>query len=83
MSQPGDDAQRDMEQKALRNVRGLLDKIEDQDRLDRKATVRIAVICGVAAAVLVALLVAWLNERKAEPGSTKAVVIPAPAKNVK
>ena len=32
MSTNGDDAQRDLEKKALRNVRGLVDKIEAEDR---------------------------------------------------
>ena len=32
---------------------------------------------------VIAILVAWVYERKAGPGSTKAVVIPAPAKSAK
>ena len=61
MSQHGDDAQRDLEQRALRNVRGLLDKVEDQERLDRRVTVRLAVISVVAALVLSGLVVAWIK----------------------
>ena len=33
-SPPNDDAQRDMEQRALRNVRGLVDKIELREQLN-------------------------------------------------
>lgn len=79
MSQPGDDAQRDLEQRALRNVRGLLDRMEDQERLDRKTTLKIAVICGVAAVVFLALVAAWWSQRENEPLATP-VVLPAPAK---
>jgi hypothetical protein len=79
--QPDDDAQRDFEQRALRNVRGLLDKMEDEERSDRASTVRIAVICGVVAVVMLILVVAWFANRKdAAPAS---VVIPAPAKTPK
>lgn len=81
MSQPGDDAQRDLEQRALRNVRGLLDKIEKEERIDRKRTVRIALACGAVVLAFLVVLVGFLG-RRAEPPAA-AIVIPAPAKNTK
>lgn len=81
MTQPTEDAQRDLEQRALRNVRGLLDKIEHEEHSGRRTTVKIAVACGVVALVLVVILVAWVG-RRGEPAPT-SVVIPAPAKLAK
>ena len=37
MNTPPHDAQRDMEQRALRNVRALVDKYEDKDEHDQKS----------------------------------------------
>ena len=50
-----DDAQRELEQRALRNVRGLVDKIENEDQLGRRAQKR--TFLGI---VLVAVVVAVL-----------------------
>ena len=63
MSTPGDDAQRDMERRALRNVRGLVDRIEDDDKLTRRmqARVFIGLVIGV---VLVAIIGAVLMARR-------------------
>lgn len=77
MSQPGDDAQRDMEQRALRNVRGLLDKMEDQDRRNSRTTLKIALACGIVAVAAFALIVVYSAGRKEPPAGT--IVIP-PAK---
>ena len=55
-----DDIQRELEQRALRNVRGLVDKIEDQDALDKRAQKRYLVGLVAGAAVLLALLAAGL-----------------------
>ena len=81
MSTPNDDAQRTLEQRALRNVRGLLDKMEDEERVDRRQTVKIAVVCGVVALVFFVIVIAWLGKR-GEPGATTVVVTP-PAKTAK
>ena len=59
MSTPGDDAQRDMERRALRNVRGLVDRMENDDKLARRTQFRVfmgLVIGVVAIAVVGALL---------------------------
>ena len=61
MSTPGDDAQRDMERRALRNVRGLVDRMENDDKLGRRTQLRVfvgLVIGVVAIAVVGAVLVA-------------------------
>jgi hypothetical protein len=51
----GDEAQRALERKALRNVRNLVDKLEDEQRAQSKTTLRFA-----AGAVVVALAVAGI-----------------------
>ncbi|MEO7742522.1 MAG: hypothetical protein ABIR98_06285 [Usitatibacter sp.] len=53
MSTPGNDAQRDLERRALRNVRRLVDKIENTDEADAQTQKRL-----LAAIVIGALLVA-------------------------
>ena len=78
MSQPGHDAQREMEQRALRNVRGLLDKIEDHEAHEDRAVKKtvFTVIAGVV--VLVVLVgVAMLLAGKKE--STRTMTLPPPA----
>lgn len=80
MSQPDDHAQRDLEKRALRNVRGLVDKMEDRDRADNKAAARIAVVLVVVAVAFVGG-VAWYVKRAEPPPAT--IVIPAPAKLAK
>ena len=48
------DAQRDMEQRALRNVRGLVDKVENLDMADKQSERRMIrnIIIGAVIAVL-------------------------------
>jgi hypothetical protein len=74
-----DDAQRDMEQRALRNVRSLVDTIETQDSAGRHSAFRIFMwILIVFAVVFGALYVTHLlRGPRPEP---KIVVIPPPAK---
>jgi hypothetical protein len=80
---PNDDTQRELEQRALRNVRGLVDKIEDTDAHDTRTQRRylVGIIVGalvVAAAFVIAL---WLvsgrqhDVRTIEPRTAN----PAPA----
>lgn len=56
MSMPSDDAQRELERRALRKVRGLVDMIERTDEVDSKAQKRLlaAILIG---AILVALAI--------------------------
>jgi hypothetical protein len=79
VSTPGDDAQRELERKALRNVRGLLDKVEEDERLTRRGAVRIAVIAVVVALVATAIVVVWMSARRTAD-TANPVVIPAPPK---
>jgi hypothetical protein len=72
----GEDAQREMEQRALRNVRVLLDKMEDQEQAERWTVRQFTVVFTitlVAAAIAIAVLVAFL---KKPPG--KAIIVPPP-----
>ncbi len=75
---PPHDAQREMEQRALRNVRALVDNMANQETRKRKsATTAIAVVAVVA--VIMAVLVAIvLPMSRAQP--TQTVIVPPPAK---
>jgi hypothetical protein len=82
MSTPPDDAQRTMEQKALRNVRALVDKIENTEELDRKSVRKHLTV--IVAVVLVVFGIAFVAWRIAAPrDEARAVVIPPPANAVK
>lgn len=74
-----DQAQREMEQRALRNVRGLVDKMEQSDQLEarhqRKVLVRVA-LAALALAVVAAVAISMRPQR----GGTEVVVEPPPAK---
>lgn len=77
MSTPGDDAQRDLEQRALRNVRALVDKYEDKDAKDERSVRNLVV--GIVVAILVLAAVAYLAFRlttKDEPART--LTLPPP-----
>ena len=50
-----EDAQRELEQHALRNVRGLVDRIERDDAADRRGQWKI--VAGLLVGIFVALLV--------------------------
>jgi hypothetical protein len=76
VSESGTDAQREMEQRALRNVRGLLDKIEDQERAERWTVRQFVVILGItvlAAAIGIAVAVAVIKKPAA-----KSITVPPP-----
>ena len=59
-----EDAQRAMEQRALRNVRGLVDKIENDDKLGRRAQLRMFLAIVVIAVVGIAVLGAIMASRQ-------------------
>jgi hypothetical protein len=73
---PPDDAQRELEQRALRNVRGLVDKMEGLDRIDqlaqRRTLVGITVGALIGVAVIVGLIAYLANGRE-----TNSVIIDA------
>ena len=56
MNAPSDDAQRDLEQRALRNVRGLVDKVEGQDLADKRSERRLLKGLAIGAVVLCVVL---------------------------
>ena len=77
MNTPAHDAQREMEQKALRNVRGLLDKMERTEQEERWTFRRFVVVIAIVIvvfAVALAVLVAFVKK----PGTTRPVTIDAP-----
>ena len=79
---PDDDAQRTMEQKALRNVRALVDKIETTDELEGKAVRKqLAVIIVAVVAIFGIGFLAW---KFANPQQeARSLVLPPPASAVK
>jgi hypothetical protein len=78
MSTPSDDAQRELEQRALRNVRALVDKYEDQDASDAKSVRRTLII--IVAVILGIVGISYVSFRltvREEP--SKTIVLPPPA----
>lgn len=73
---PGHDAQRNLEQKALRNVRGLVDRIAVDDEARRKS--QKWVVGGIVAlvAVLAAVVMGVVGNR---PSGGPEIVIAPPA----
>jgi len=76
-----DDAQRDLEQKALRNVRGLVDKIEADDRQgNQKQLVAVTVIVALVAVLAAGFLLG--RSKEPDKASKPAIEIPPPTKPV-
>lgn len=73
------DAQREMEQRALRNVRALVDKIEGEDARSSGAARRGLVVAGVALAVAAVAAVVALGIFGGQREEARTVVIPPPA----
>ena len=74
-----DDAQRLMEQKALTNVRGLVDKVEASDAADRVMQKRILIAFAAVLAVLGVLWAAGVIDLKRGEPSKEVVVAPPKA----
>jgi hypothetical protein len=72
----GDDAQRALEQRALRNVRGLLDKMEEQEQEERWSTRKLLVVFAIVCVTLLVLLAVFLFVKK--PPATKAITLDPP-----
>lgn len=63
-----EDAQRELEQRALRNVRGLVDRMESDEALSRKKQVRLVVaLVAFAAIILVAIMLGFAQRPKDGP----------------
>ena len=81
MSTNGDEAQRELEKKALRNVRGLVDKIEAEDaKGNQKQIVAVIVIVAIVAVAAATFLVG--RSKDADQAGKAAIEIPAPTKPV-
>jgi hypothetical protein len=69
MSTSDGDAQRELEQRALRNVRGLVDRIEQDDTADRRTQKRI--LWGILVFALVLALgvgaISWRASQQQKP----------------
>ena len=74
MSTPSDDARRDLEQRALRNVRGLVDKVEQLDASEKRRERRLMVYF-VAAAVVAGLAFAGYFALRGDSNSGVTVPI--------
>lgn len=72
-----DSAQREMEQKALRNVRGLVDKIESEDKIGNQKQVLGAVILVIIVAALAAAFLMGQSKDAAKPGPAAIELPPA------
>lgn len=88
-STPPEDAQREMEQRALRNVRDLVDKMETIDARDSRKQKRMLVGLIVGVTIVVGLILAgvvYVSHKQSgkaitiETGKGGQVKIPPPAK---
>jgi hypothetical protein len=76
---PDGDVQRELEQRALRNVRTLVDKIETQEDENRRALLRLIKWMLIGFAFGIALLYGWYRMTD-RPHQDRTLVIPAPAR---
>jgi hypothetical protein len=74
---PPHDAQRELEQRALRNVRGLVDKMDAIERLDRRVQVRLLAMIAVGALVAVGMIAAVVYFAPAQRTGTTITIEPA------
>ncbi len=76
----GQDAQRHLEQKALRKVRGLVDRIEAEEAGKSRFQKMLVVVLLVAFAVIGVAFFASINSK---PSGTQEIVVPAPTAPVR
>ena len=72
-----DDTRREMEQRALRNVRGLVDKIEHDDKADRRS--QRLILGGIAVGALVVALLLGTMLVRGDKARKDVLVTPPPA----
>jgi len=77
VSAPSDDAQREMEQRALRNVRGLVDKVEGLDADEKRRERRMLIALVVVALVGALGFAGWLAVRSDSSTGTTVTIQPA------
>lgn len=75
MSGSSDEAQRELERRALKNVRGLVDKMEAGESADRRTQRRVLVAIIVIALLIAGAIAIGLHQRSAE--IKKVVIDPA------
>ena len=79
MNRPvNDDAQREMEQRALRNVRGLVDKMEEIEKVDRGVQRRLFGMIILITLVVGGIVLAAVIYISRNPGVGKTLVIDPP-----
>jgi hypothetical protein len=76
MNMPSHDARREMEQRALRNVRGLVDRIQDDDRLDARRQRRVLLLLLAGVALGLALLLGLYFLRSPDPEKSGVIELP-------
>lgn len=77
MASNGDDAQRTLEQHALKNVRGLVDNLEAKEAAERRLQKRLLVGFVIVAAVLAVLFATGVFSIKGKGTAKEIVVEPA------
>jgi hypothetical protein len=74
--QAGEDAQRELEQHALRNVRGLVDRLENDQEAMRASQRKFIGVIGIALVIAVLALLVVVN--RGASSSPRSVEIPPP-----
>ena len=79
-SAPPDDTQRDLEQRALRNVRGLVDKMEDLEAHDARTQRRylLAIVVGGALVCVVLAGLLWYFAHRGPSSSGQLIDVGKP-----
>lgn len=77
---PEHDAQRTLEQRALRNVRVLVESMQAHEEAERRTGMRLAAALGAVLFLIAIGMAVALMEKRAEPKAP--VVAPAPAKRL-
>lgn len=75
MSTNSDETQRELERRALRNVRGLVDRIEASESAERRTQRRLLIVILVIALVIAGGIAWGLHARQGKP--TAVVIDPA------
>jgi hypothetical protein len=74
------DAQREMEQRSLRNVRSLLDRLERDEDVERRTRRRIGWALAIGAVVVVGAIIAWYALRAQGESPARTITISVPAR---
>lgn len=80
----GEDAQRELEQRALRNVRGLVDHMERDDRASQSTQWKIVagIVAGVLVLLVALLVVADRRRKDTFPGEVREIPAQKPGQVV-